>query len=54
MGKSVVRTRVDLRRESLRAQEGLTDAGARPAAESSASMPSPVVERPGEPLEAER
>jgi diadenylate cyclase len=54
MGKSVVRTRVDLRRESLRAQDGLTDAGVRPAAESSASMPGPVVERPGEPLEAER
>jgi len=50
MGKSVVRTRIDLRREAIRAQETLGDPLLRAPSESSTTLVRPD----REPLEAER
>jgi hypothetical protein len=50
MGKSVVRTRIDLRREAIRAQESLGDPLLRAPSESSTTLVRPD----REPLEAER
>jgi hypothetical protein len=50
MGKSVVRTRLDLRREAMRAHDGLGDPLLRAPSESSTTLARPD----REPLEAER
>jgi len=51
MGKSIIRTRLDLRREAMRAQDGSGDPSGRVSSESSGSLVRP--DR-AEPLEAER
>ncbi len=51
MGKSIIRTRLDLRREAMRAQDGSGDPSGRISSESSSTLTRP--DR-AEPLEADR